>query len=242
MATNAEVTFTAGTLPVGFCHTSWQGTFNTFVSLLAGTLPGEYSTFNFGSSTPAVADQGKPWIRTNADGTPNGLYVWYVTGNKWVMFQTLPEPGTIVAYCGTLGSIPLLNNYDSDVANPFWYNCNGSNGTPDLRGRCIIGVGQGSGLTDRAFGATGGEETHTLVAAECALASHTHEIGFEHTDPVQTSDNEAGRAHDTQFDGAIFGTEVGVTRANDAVAASNAHENMPPFHALYFIMRSNRLY
>jgi microcystin-dependent protein len=47
---------------------------------------------------------------------------------------------------------------------------------PDLRGRTVVGVGQGSGLSNRALGGKVGEETHILVSAE--LAAHTH--GMDH--------------------------------------------------------------
>lgn len=44
----------------------------------------------------------------------------------------------------------------------------------DLRGRGIIGAGQGSGLTLRTLGEIGGEEKHPLTANENGL--HTHMI------------------------------------------------------------------
>lgn len=46
---------------------------------------------------------------------------------------------------------------------------------PDLRGRTIIGAGDGSGLASRNVGQTGGEEEHQLDENE--LASHSHTIG-----------------------------------------------------------------
>lgn len=43
---------------------------------------------------------------------------------------------------------------------------------PDGRGRALIGVGTGTGLTARALGASGGAETHQLTEAQ--MPSHTH--------------------------------------------------------------------
>ena len=45
---------------------------------------------------------------------------------------------------------------------------------PDLRGRCPIGDGTGSGLTARTRGATVGTETHTLDATQ--MPSHRHRL------------------------------------------------------------------
>jgi len=57
-----------------------------------------------------------------------------------------------------------------------WGQGNGSTtfNVPDLRGRTSIGTGQGSGLSYRALGLTGGEENHVLSVSE--LAYHTHGI------------------------------------------------------------------
>lgn len=46
---------------------------------------------------------------------------------------------------------------------------------PDLQGRTAIGAGSGGGLSPRALGDAGGEETHVLTIGE--LASHVHSTG-----------------------------------------------------------------
>lgn len=58
---------------------------------------------------------------------------------------------------------------------------------PDLRSRVPVGVGQGSGLTNRTLGGTVGTETVALSTAE--LASHNHtatDSGHSHTTSVGT--------------------------------------------------------
>lgn len=46
---------------------------------------------------------------------------------------------------------------------------------PDLRGRAVVGVGSGPGLSPRSLGDNFGEETHVLTIGE--LASHVHNTG-----------------------------------------------------------------
>lgn len=45
---------------------------------------------------------------------------------------------------------------------------------PDLRGRTVVGAGDGSGLASRSIGQSFGEEDHQLSVSE--LASHSHSI------------------------------------------------------------------
>ena len=45
---------------------------------------------------------------------------------------------------------------------------------PDTRGRCVVGAGQGPGLTDRRIGQKSGNETTTLTEAN--LPSHSHRV------------------------------------------------------------------
>ena len=45
---------------------------------------------------------------------------------------------------------------------------------PDLRGRAALALGQGPGLSQYTLGQSGGQETHTLTAAE--TPAHTHAI------------------------------------------------------------------
>lgn len=56
--------------------------------------------------------------------------------------------------------------YGGDGVNTF--------NVPDMRGRLPVGQGQGTGLTNRVIGQTGGEENHTVVEAE--MPAHTHPV------------------------------------------------------------------
>lgn len=246
MGTNANVTFVPGTLPAGFCHQSWQLTYNAFIDLLTGYVDGAYSTFNYGPTEPAAEDQDKPWLKTAADGSPVGWKIYY--GGAWVNAQYhAMSPGVIVDYYGLEAQIPFLDDPDGDGTNPFWKLCDGTGGTPDLRGRTTIGTGAGAGLTSRALADTGGEETHVLASTEANTIDHTHRIGVEADGYTVAAANgllSAGSGVSVHYDIAVPTTHHGETKGvyGLVAAANDAHENMPPFMALHKIMRTTRLY
>src|SRR5690606_35053309 len=67
--------------------------------------------------------------------------------------------GVIMMWSGSTSTIPAG-----------WFLCNGSNGTPDLRNRFIVGAGSTYGV-----GATGGANEVTLT--ESQIPSHSHGRG-----------------------------------------------------------------
>ena len=73
----------------------------------------------------------------------------------WTTVIGVPS-GIIAVWSGSEGSIPSG-----------WYLCNGSNGTPDLRNRFIVGAGSGSSYS---VGNTGGSNTVTLSTSQ--IPSH----------------------------------------------------------------------
>lgn len=92
---------------------------------------------------------------------------------------------------------------------------------PDLRGRTVIGSGEGSGLTTRDIGDVGGEETHQLSEGE--LASHSHTIQYTITTLVL----EPGEVT------ALTPIPV-LTAFTGDTGGDSPHENMPPFYALNY--------
>ena len=92
---------------------------------------------------------------------------------------------------------------------------------PDLRGRGVIGVGAGSGLTNRVLGATGGEETHILTTPE--IPSHNHALGFI------ALENTGGSSGTRAYPG---------TANTGSAGGGGAHNNMQPFMALNQIIKT----
>lgn len=171
-----------------------------------------------------------------------------VNGSTITASTAFVGPGTI-----PLGGIIMWSGTTPPTG---WALCNGqsSNGqqTPDLRGRFILGSGS------RSIGQSGGEENHTLTTAE--LPGHTHPVDPPNTrsstDGSHTHasnvDRSAGSASGTlargvsSYDGYKYiGNETGdhthtmdiASFTSGSTGSGTAHNNMPPYYVLAFIMR-----
>lgn len=136
--------------------------------------------------------------------------------------STLPK-GSIIPWFGKLADIPAG-----------YALCDGTNGTPDLRDRFIVGAGKSYKLSD-----IGGENTHILTIDE--IPSHNHqtskdfdEIGFDVT-------NGGGGESGMKWRIAMGDNRPYADRHWSAITGNaggnQAHENRPPYYALYYIMQ-----
>lgn len=129
-----------------------------------------------------------------------------------------------------------------------WALCDGQNGTPDLRGRFVLGAGAGTLLTARSINQAGGAERVTLVVNE--MPSHAHGVsdpGHFHnwqasrqqagtddnnnTHELSKGDRGANEPISKNTDGRLTGIAI------QAAGGNAAHENMPPFYVLAYIMK-----
>lgn len=114
---------------------------------------------------------------------------------------------------------------------------------PDLRGRVPVGAGTGPGLSTRYRGNTGGEEAHSLTAAENGAHSHSAVTGTQsalHThgwSNTAASGYGGGVAYITTASAYAQGT-VSVTTGNESTyhahgipsdGSGSAHNVMQPF-------------
>jgi microcystin-dependent protein len=134
-----------------------------------------------------------------------------------------------------IGGIILWDGYLANIPSGYAL-CDGTNGTPDLRNKFIVGAGltlgaattfafadnyATSGTGYYAIGATGGKDRHVLSIAE--LARHYHTVngayisGHDGNNPQQT-------------------TQMSNNQTSSA-GSDYAHENRPTYYALAFIKR-----
>jgi microcystin-dependent protein len=156
-----------------------------------------------------------------------------VTAEKLAADSSIPA-GTVVAFAGTTAPTgwALCNGQTLDGTQPQFaalfsaigqtYGGTGNNFLlPDLRGRVVIGAGQGSGLTNRLVAQTLGTETHTLTIAQ--MPSHNHAGttdaagAHNHTFPMLQDGN------DGDWGGPENGT--GTTLRNGQTSSSGNHSH-----------------
>ena len=146
--------------------------------------------------------------------------------------------GAILMWSGTIASIPTG-----------YFLCDGNNNTPDLRDRFIVGARQDDAGVAKtnvtgSLTTTGGAATHTLTVAEMPVHTHVqdahwHQILRERSSTSGTQSTQIARTADTSsaIDTNVY-TE-NTTATNQNAGSGSAHNNLPPYYALAFIIRSD---
>jgi len=220
---------------------------------------GKIYTYQAGSSTPLTTYTSSSGLTANANpiilGTsgrpPNDIwltegffYKFILKDSSDVTIQTYdnlygiigatPPPATpipaggIFLWSGSIGSIPAG-----------YVLCNGSNGTPDLRDRFVVGAG-----STYAVDGTGG-------SANAIVVSHTHTATSVVTDPghlhSETAYNQPGignsggggaRVNVVASNTGTASTGITVATTVDSAGTSGTNANLPPYYALCYIMKT----
>lgn len=152
--------------------------------------------------------------------------------------------GGIIMWSGLISAIPSG-----------WYFCNGSNSTPDLRDRFIIGASADSGGVAKTN--ITASYTQTGGTKDAIVVSHTHTATSTSTvtDPGHTHTSSSNGAPNGGGAGACFssgqgntpgqttlsnttGITVATSTTNTSTGSSGTDQNLPPYYALAFIMKA----
>ena len=142
------------------------------------------------------------------------------------------------AYNGVpAGAILIWSGSASDIPDGFVL-CDGTNDTPDLRDRFILGAGKSYSVNS-----TGGEKEHTLTVDE--MPSHNHGL----QDCYFIENSGAGQQFVSGYidlGSRYFGSSASDSDNNrlyyyshntENFGAGKEHNNMPPYYSLCYIMR-----
>jgi hypothetical protein len=151
--------------------------------------------------------------------------------------------GVIVMWSGTIATIPSG-----------WVLCNGSNSTPDLRNRFIIGAHTDSAGV--AYSTITGSNTQTGGSKDAAVVSHTHTATSTVTDPghnhpplspattfwgnnaTATSGSPGGAGEAASLTTGNRTTGISVATTNSTEGSSGTNANLTPYYALAYIMKT----
>lgn len=189
------------------------------------------------SAISSKADLNSPALT----GTPTaptasaGTNTTQIATTAFVIANSVPS-GLISMWSGTIATIPSG-----------WVLCNGSNGTPDLRNRFIIGAHSDSAGV--AYSTVTGSNTTTGGTKDAIVVSHTHTItdaGHSHTETGQVNTTQfsyqgggagnPGIGQPLSANGTTTTSTTGITI--DSTGSSGTNQNLPPYYALAFIMKT----
>ena len=159
------------------------------------------------------------------DGTAgaSGQVLFSAGGSNTPTWGNAFVAGMIMLWSGSSATIPTG-----------WVLCDGSNSTPDLRNRFVVGA-----TSTYAVGATGGSadaivvsHTHTATVTD---PTHTHSYTSFNTIGVAGGGNNVGAQSTSATTGAA---STGITVSNSTTGSSGTNANLPPYYALCYIMKT----
>jgi hypothetical protein len=143
--------------------------------------------------------------------------------------------GGIIMWSGTIATIPSG-----------WYLCNGSNSTPDLRNKFIIGAFSDDSGTAKTT--ITGSATQTGGSKDAIVVSHTHTATV--TDPTHQHTTLTAETLGAPVQGFAMGNgngspdfqtdsaSTGISVTNSTTGSSGTNANLVPYFALAFIMKA----
>ena len=202
-----------------------------------------------------ITNSGGDSLYDAANNASNGNHIFRGTSqNEMFRIGTAGQIGIAGANYGTSGQVltsggasaapswadaaggfvaGMIMMFTGSTAPTGWALCDGTNGTPDLRDRFVVGTG-----STYSSGNTGG-------SADAVIPSHTHSVtdpGHSHNIGLIYSYQSSGTfnpqySKNTSYvaTGSTYSATTGISISSTGVSATNA--NLPPYYALAFIMK-----
>ena len=217
-------------------------------------------TYQAGSSTAlttyttvnGTVANSNPIVLGTDGRTPSEI--WLTQGYSYKLVLKDSTGSTIATYddiYGILGTVPSVTPIPSGVITMWsgsvgsvpsgWNLCDGTNGTPNLVNRFVVGAG-----STYSVGSTGGSTDSIVV-------SHTHTATSTVTDSGHTHSLTNGTSLWQQSAGSSLGgggssnpvnvavnsatTGITVATTNTSTGTSGTNANLPPYYALAYIMK-----
>jgi microcystin-dependent protein len=232
-----------------------------FFTILGQPLAGgKIYTYQAGSSTPLATYTDNTGATANAnpivlgtDGRPSSE-VWLTYGYNYKFILKTSDDTTIQTYdnlYGIIGTQPtsgatipagLISMWSGSIGSipSGWYLCDGSNGTPNLTDRFVIGAG-----STYAVNGTGGASTATLITAN--LPAHTHTATVTDPGHLHTYDRVNGVSGQSGGGASVISSytttntstaTTGISVTNASTGSGTSFSILPPYYALAFIQKS----
>jgi microcystin-dependent protein len=226
------------------------------------TTPHPNAVLDIVSNNKGILIPRTTLLNRDAISNPEAGLIVYITdqnafsvynGNQWTMLTGI-HPGTVIMWHGI--NIPQG-----------WALCDGSNGTPDLRGRFVLGYHPGQHPSNNVVG--GGSAYVTIGLNE--MPQHTHSV----SDPGHThgaSISDGNHFHSVSYEDVVtsgtatygddgvavnyggqppasliqttglptYNTTINTASAGVSMGSTGGslpHENRPPYYVLAFIMK-----
>lgn len=195
------VTFPAGPNPALM--------FNGPVATMAKVYTDKDNSILFRSS-PVQAEKAVLAFILRKDGV-NKTHYLYGTHNPPPAASGGVPAGCIVLWSGAAADIP-----------DGWYLCDGTNGTPDLRDRFVVGAGNAY-----TPGATGGNAQVTLTKEQ--LPAHTHTYSKASGSTSSYGMNNGGTS--------VIKSISSTSTDSGSAGSGSPVDILPPYYALCYIMR-----
>jgi hypothetical protein len=230
--TIAQEALTKGSF-LNMVNTATSGSLSLFDGNIPATISVDATSANTASKVVARDASGNfsaTMITSGVTLLANPTSVMHAVTKQYA--DNLTPVGLISLWYGSVGSIP-----------GGWALCNGSNGTPDLRNRFVLGAG-----STYAVGAIGGTKDAVVVSHSHAITGSTSTADLDHNHNEAMSYPSGGSiaaarvnySGDPPVTGGMnqnrFHSHT-ITATATTEGVSGTDQNLPPYYALCYIMK-----